>query len=482
MEPEKIYDSPRDFKRKIATSRNALLSRWATVCQMRGAEMAIFDSKGHGVRSFSDLNTRAEEVADRIRSRISPSAVVALQGRNDASWIESLLGIWMADGVVLLEDLSLTTAARAAAEQTTGAVLRISDESDLPQWDLISTNIRGLDLGGDVQLIKLTSGTTGAPRAVLFNTTQLAADCDAICSTMGIGPKDRNFGVIAFSHSYGFSNLVTPLLCHGVAVIASGDALPRAIINGVARAQATVLPAVPAIFDSMAALEGEMPTLRLCISAGAPLRMAVADAFRDRFGVKLHSFYGASECGGICYDRSNDSITTDGFVGTPMDNVIVERREATLEASLVRITTTAVGIGTVPISEDGGLDGLGTFCPADLLAGDALGGFRIVGRLSDWINIAGRKLDPAEVEDVLRALPGVHDAVVIGLDDSRRGQKVCALVAGDSSIVSLESLQRHCKSLLQRWQIPREIRVVAALPTNARGKISRPQIASTWNT
>jgi len=482
MEPEKIYDSPRDFKRKIATSRNALLNRWATVCRMRGAEMAILDSEGRGICSFSDLNIRAEAVADGLRSRISPGAVVALQGKNGASWIESLLGIWMADGVVLLEDLSLTTAARAAAEQTTGAVLRISDESDLPQWDLIPTNISGLDLGGDVQLIKLTSGTTGTPRAVLFHTTQLVADCDAICSTMRIGPKDRNFGIIAFSHSYGFSNLVTPLLCHGVAVIASGDALPRAIINGVVRAQATVLAAVPAIFESVAALEGEMPTLRLCISAGATLRIAVADAFRDRFGVKLHSFYGASECGGICYDRSDDRVTMDGFVGTPMDDVLVERRDATLGSLLVRITSAAVGIGIVPISEDGGLDGSSTFCPADLLAGDALGGFRIVGRLSDWINIAGRKLDPAEVENALRALPGVHDAVVIGIDDRRRGQKICAVVAGDLSIVSLESLQRHCKSLLHRWQIPREIRVVASLPMNARGKVSRPHIASTWNT
>ena len=52
-------------------------------------------------------------------------------------------------------------------------------------------------------------GTTSAPRAIRFRASQLLADCDNICATMGIAERDMNFGVIPFSHSYGFSNLLT---------------------------------------------------------------------------------------------------------------------------------------------------------------------------------------------------------------------------------------------------------------------------------
>ena len=65
-------------------------------------------------------------------------------------------------------------------------------------------------------VLKLTSGTTGAPRAIRFTAAQLAADCEQICDTMGISDRDVNFGVIPLSHSYGFSNLLTPLLLRGV--------------------------------------------------------------------------------------------------------------------------------------------------------------------------------------------------------------------------------------------------------------------------
>ena len=85
--------------------------------------------------------------------------------------------------------------------------------------------------------LKLTSGTTSQPRAIRFCSAQLVADCDNICETMGIGKEDLNFGVIPFSHSYGFSNLITPLLCRGVPLVYSEDRMPRAILDGLVRTQ-----------------------------------------------------------------------------------------------------------------------------------------------------------------------------------------------------------------------------------------------------
>ena len=83
-------------------------------------------------------------------------------------------------------------------------------------------------------LLKLTSGTTAEPRAIRFRSPQLFADAIQICDTMGISSADLNFAVIPLSHSYGFSNLVTPLLVRGVPMAISGDRMPRAVLDDLA--------------------------------------------------------------------------------------------------------------------------------------------------------------------------------------------------------------------------------------------------------
>lgn len=477
VEPEKVADFSPDIKWKIRKS-NAILTRWAETCRNFANSPALISPDGTVLRTFSDVDTAARELADQIGRRSSPGNVVAIQGINSAAWIESLLATWMAGCCVLLEDDRLADQTRDAAERNTGSVLRVlptAHSDSTPCFHM--TGHAPQDAMPDADLIKLTSGTSGEPRAMLFSADQLLADCESICSSMGICRDDRNFGVIAFSHSYGFSNLVTPLLCQGVPLVVAGDALPRAVLSGVARSGATVLPAVPAIFESMAALNGEMPLLRLCISAGAPLRTSVADAFRAQFGHKLHSFYGASECGGICYDRTPERVEQDGFVGTPLDGITLATANRDSKKITVSVTGEAVGIGSF---SGGGVEfSHGTFTPADWLCGNSDSGLWIVGRDSDTINSAGRKVNPAEIEAVLRRSPGVRDAVVFGIDDARRGQRVCAIVAATEA-VTIASINAHCESGLRRWQIPHEIRMVAAIPVNARGKITRREIAAGW--
>src|SRR5207248_2908923 len=84
------------------------------------------------------------------------------------------------------------------------------------------------------------------------------------------------------------------------------------------------------------------PKLRLCISAGAPLALAVRRQFQDKFNRPIHSFYGASECGGICYDRNAFPAVT-GLVGQPMRGVDLEIIDPTASASQIRVRSAAVG-------------------------------------------------------------------------------------------------------------------------------------------
>jgi acyl-CoA synthetase (AMP-forming)/AMP-acid ligase II len=323
--------------------------------------------------------------------------------------------------------------------------------------------------------LKLTSGTTAAPRAIRFRSEQLLADCEQICDTMGITDTDVNFGVIPISHSYGFSNLLTPLIVRGVPVVLSRDRLPRAVLADLARTRATVFPGMPVFYQAFCEMETipDLPQLRLCISAGAPLQPTIAEKFRQKFGLSIHSFYGASECGGICYDRDGTKAA-EGFVGQPMKRVDVELIDPIAPSSQIRVRSAAVGDGYFPEPEDAKL-GTGVFVPDDLLAHKSAD-LRIVGRVSDLINVAGKKVNPAEVESYLLGLKGVRQAVVFGRESSLRNEEVAACVVADTD-VSEHALLESCRANLSGWQVPKRIFIVDTLPVNERGKISRRELA-----
>jgi acyl-CoA synthetase (AMP-forming)/AMP-acid ligase II len=323
-------------------------------------------------------------------------------------------------------------------------------------------------------LFKLTSGTTAEQRLVRFRSEQLLADGNQICDTMGILDVDLNFGVIPISHSYGFSNLLTPLIVRGVPMIVSRDRTPRAVLTDLARTGATVFPGMPLFYQAFSEMDDipALPKLRLCVSAGAPLPVSVAKKFREKFGLPIHSFYGASECGGICYNRDATN-EVEGFVGQPMQGVDVEVVDPTAPSSQIRVRSAAVADGYFPGPDEEKLGG-GTFVPDDLLARDGAG-FRIVGRISDVINVAGKKVNPAEVEAHLLRFSGVRQAVVFGRPAAAgalRNEEVVACVVA-SPHVSETDLLRFCRGGLSPWQVPKQIFIIDAIPTNERGKISR---------
>ena len=290
---------------------------------------------------------------------------------------------------------------------------------------------------------------------------------------MGISQHDLNFGVIPISHSYGFSNLLTPLLVRGVALALSSDRMPRAIIDGLAATRATIFPGMPVFYQSFCELTDtpSSPDLRLCISAGAPLLPKTGRVFAEKFGCEIHSFYGASECGGICYVRAAQPLI--GFVGEPMVGVKIEQVGLEQSASLVRVRSRAVADGYFPEADEDKL-GNGVFVPDDLLE-KTPAGYKLVGRTSDLINVAGKKVHPAEVETEILRCPGVQVAIVFGRESKRRNQEIVACVVANG--LSERELLAHCRARLSGWQVPRRIYFVEVIPTNERGKISRRDLA-----
>ncbi len=455
-------------------SGDPLLMAWSETFPQKGDASAIFATDGKILRTFREVEESAREFQATID--IFPDhSVVALQLGNHEDWPSILIAALRKGLVVLPLEQSIS-------DQQRDAALKICQASGI-----VETTVRKIDNGGSPHwdreppsLLKLTSGTTAAPRAIRFRSEQLLADCNQICETMGINDTNLNFGVIPISHSYGFSNLLTPLIARGVPMVLSRDRTPRAVLVDLARTNATVFPGTPVFYQAFCEMEDipRLPKLRLCISAGAPLQVAVAKKFREKFKLPIHSFYGASECGGICYDREATN-EIEGFVGQPMKGVDLEVINPTASPSQVRVRSAAVGDGYFPEPGEEKL-GRGFFVPDDLLT-QAEHGFQIVGRISDVINVAGKKVNPAEVEAHLLRFRGVRQAVVFGRASPLRNEEVAACVVAVPGVTEADLLQ-FCRSELSGWQVPKRIFILDAIPVNERDKISRRDLARRFPT
>ncbi|HVF71315.1 MAG TPA: class I adenylate-forming enzyme family protein [Chthoniobacterales bacterium] len=442
MKSESSGAQPRD------PGDDPLVLAWGKTLARRGDEPAIFGPEGAVQRTFRDIEERARELEAALENEVHPIDI-----GNDPDWPSHLLAALRRGAVAIPLESTITAQQREAA-------LRICQSAPAAEPRPV--------------LLKLTSGTTAAPRAIRFRSEQLLADCNQICDTMRIRGDDINFAVIPLSHSYGFSNVVTPLLVRGVRVALSRDRMPRAVLDGLAASSATVFPGMPVFYQAFCEMEQApvLPNLRLCISAGAPLPLEIARRFREKFGHAIHSFYGSSECGGICYDREA-RLAEPGFVGTAMEGTTIELVDAGADSSRIKIRTAAAGDGYFPEPDEEKL-GRGFFSPDDLLM-ESETGFRIVGRVSDVINVAGKKVNPAEVEAELLRYPGVRAAIVFGRASARRNEEVAACVAAGDTVRESDLLE-FCRQRLSGWQVPKRIFFVDDIPVNERGKVNRQEL------
>jgi acyl-CoA synthetase (AMP-forming)/AMP-acid ligase II len=317
--------------------------------------------------------------------------------------------------------------------------------------------------------LKITSATTGAPRTIAFTGEQLAADADNIVATMGLRPDWPNLAVISLAHSYGFSNLVLPLLLQGIPLILAPSPLPEAVRRAAEGHPHLTLAGVPALWRAWHGVAAIPHNVRLAISAGAPLPLALEQAVFAAHGLKIHNFYGSSECGGIAYDATTVPRTDDACVGQPMQNVDLALEP---DGALV-VRSSAVGETYWPKPSD--TLGRGRFQTSDLAELQA-GAVYLRGRAGDQINVAGRKVSPAAIEQVLREHEAVAECLVFGVPSGNadRADLIVACVAAKRHSTA-EELKQFLLRKLPGWQVPREWWFVPSLEANTRGKVSRAE-------
>jgi len=434
---------------------STLLESWnRTVRRGRNAPALIEAATGR-IWTRREIDERAAAWAG-VHGAFLSHRLVLFAEPNGLDWLRVFLGLLKADAVAAAVEVGEPPEARRSQAVAIGAAFHWSAGALEP------TGIaRAIPRDGR-RYLKLTSGSTGAPRPIAFTDFQLLADGRQVCATMGVRGSDLNYGLIPFGHSYGLGSLVLPLLERGTAIVCGTTVLPQAVAAEIEKWLPTVLPSVPAVLRALAGADiapERLRSLRTVISAGAPLPPETAWAFQARFGLRIHNFYGSSETGGIAYDRTGQATLAGRSVGRPLRGVRLHLGRGG------RFIVESAAVHTIGNPTPRGAGGLGRHRPADLARLEKNGELVLVGRTGRMLKVGGRRLDPAEVERALKSLPGVRDAFV-ALHPARP-EALAAFVTGR---IAADAAREALRTSLAAWKIPRKIVALPEFPLTPRGK------------
>jgi long-chain acyl-CoA synthetase len=448
-----------------------MFDRFLRLTESAPGATAVIETDSHHLVTREALLARANEVASELSaSGLQARDLAAVQLPNSAEFVATILAASKLDLVVIPIDRDATPAevATILGHFAVSVYCGVGSPTRLSAGQRTRTT-----LPAEARLIKLTSGSTGLPKGIVTSDANLLADCTSICASMDIRPDDVNFGAIPMSHSYGFSNLVMPLLVQGTPVVISNQYLPQSVIDLCNRYACTVMPLIPMVFEHLSNLphdDGTFTTARTFLSAGAPLPPATSRRFRERFGQPIHSFYGCSECGGITYDRRGSAVER-GSVGAAMEHI-----ELSIDSARLIVRSDSVALGY--------LHDVSTFHPfeprtfvtddiAEIVDEEVV----LTGRVSDLINTAGKKVNPREVEQIILQMDGVRQVKVYGAPAGARGDVVAAAVVGSPDITR-ERVRMHCAAHLSAHKVPRIVKLIEQLPVDERGKVKRAALAT----
>jgi len=325
---------------------------------------------------------------------------------------------------------------------------------------------------GDPAMVMYTSGTTGAPKGAVLSHQNLLAGAESARLAWGWTAVDRLILALPLCHIHGLG-----IGLHG-ALLSGGSAELQARFDvesvlGAATDGATMFFGVPTMYERLAEAEGlaRLGALRLCVSGSAPLNADLHARIAERSGQVVLERYGMTETLMLVSNPLNGERRA-GTVGFPLPGVELRLDEETGEI-LVRGPSVFGGYRDLPeVNATAFSDGW--FRTGDIGAVDD-GYLRIIGRAKELIITGGYNVYPREVEDVLRAFPGVRDAAVVGTPSDEWGETVTAYVEGPEQL-DLDALSLWAAGELTAYKRPRLVYRVDELPRNLLGKVVKERL------
>lgn len=452
-------------------------------------------------RTYSEIDAAVDRLARVLgEAGVVPGSAVLLHLWNDPAWVVATLACWRVGAAMVAcggqspaveatrraERLGASVAVTADdLERLGGLTSVVVDREGAASSIATSVPQRVVPEPTDLAAVFFTSGTTGEPKPVRLSHDAVATaprtTAAAYSRSAAFRPRAATTSAAPaisfnpFGHRATLGRVVFRMyIGRPVLLVRKFDVATMQSLAG--RYAFDTLQLTPAMIHALAhtELDVELGSLRYVTSGTAQLPIATRDAFEQRYGVPVLVAYGSTEGSVTALERYDDVVA--GRRGPCSVGRVTEGTE-------FRIVD-ADGHDVPPGSEgeligrprrDAGLavDADGWHHTGDLARLDEHGILSITGRLDDMMIVGGFNVMPAQIEDLLRTHPAVHDAVVVPIPDDRLGDLPVAGIVWAGTPIDGDALAEHCRASIEAFKVPRRWFALDEIPLTAAGKLDR---------
>ena len=443
--------------------------------------MALIE--GDNAVSYAELVENTVVLATKLRAlQLSPACRVGLCFPNSVNYVALTFALWRINAVVVPIPMECTEDELADIARTMQLEAILSQKPRVHSVPLrpdvfftrLAPTLPSDNHGLNLAFIRFTSGTTSARKGVALCHETISDRVMAANQALRIGPTDTVMWCLPMAHHF----LVTIVLylSEGATIVLARHILSRPFLEAVNRWQGTVLYAAPFHYSMLAgdSSGAKLASVRLAVSTTCSLPHEVAVSFQQRFGLPISQALGVIELGLVSLNVDDPTARWDS-VGRPLPKYAVKIRNPDSD-----------GYGEVVVSGPGFFDAYtnpwisrdqlmpdGWFGTGDIGSIDSQGYLYLVGRKTAVINLAGRKVFPEEIENVLNRHPAVRESRVYGAAHPHLGEVVEAeVVLRDAA--TTDALRDFCRVHLSADKVPSRFHVVKFIAKTAvTGKIRR---------
>lgn len=467
--------------------------------------VAIID--GGKEYTYADLRAAIKRIAGAlVHANVLPQDRVGIFGPNSFFWAASYLAILklgavavpfspsvtppqlsgmqklVACRVVCLQDRHITTTTSGVFSNChliTDSILQDHQSAGLSWPESRSFS------GDELAALMFTSGTTAGPRAVCVTRRNIQANTESIIAALGIQPDDRMLVVLPFHYCFGTSLLHTHLRAGASLVLAGSSSLPEVLLNEIEATGCTSLAGVPSVYQML--LRGstfprrDLPTLRKFQQAGGKLSPVLIEELAAlRPTAQIFIMYGQTEATARLSCLAPEHLFARlGSIGRGLPGVelrvVNDAGQDVQPGEVGQIIARGDNITAGYLNDPEATARTfadGVLHTGDMATVDPDGFIFIVDRQSDFIKPLGRRVSSHEIEACLLTLPEVTSAAVIGIPDQLLGEAIKGYVTlQPGMLLEPKAIIAHCRRVLPRYMVPKEIVVMDQLPMNAQGKV-----------
>jgi len=485
------------------------------ITRARSHGAAIAFRTGTNTHTYQDILDRSDVLASALLGEVADlkESRVALLLPGGFEYVAAQWSIWRAGGIKLPICLSATEPEWEYALTDSSVSIVVADAPNAAKIAPLCARlgVRLVDIDAITSapaktlpqisserraMILYTSGTTSKPKGVVTTHANIQAQIESLVQAWEWSASDRIPLFLPMHHIHGIINVTSCALWSGAMIEPFSRFDLNAILDRVRVDAYTLFMAVPTIYvkliqalesaspEDRTAIIGGFKRMRLMVSGSAALPASVHEQWTALTGQQLLERYGMTEIG-MAISNLYRGERRPGAVGAPLPGV-----EVRLKTEGGQIITAEDEPGEIQVR------GPGVFATywnrpeatAETFDGDWFrtgdmavmerGYYRIMGRLSvDIIKSGGYKLSALEIEAALLEHPLIAECAVIGLPDDTWGEAVTAVcVLTANGTLDLKTLRDWCKDRLSVYKVPQRFKVVAELPRNAMGKVTKPAV------